>query len=935
MKSMALKIVIGAALASGFAATTMQGGKLVRGMSTDIVKTQQSLSRIEGFRRIKKDTVGAEAAWKSAQARVAALALEIKKSDKPTKEMTRNFAAAKREAAAAKATFNRQSESLQTLRNDMTAAGQSTRGLAGQNRELSRTYTQLNIQQSRMAALTAARDKNLARRGELRGKMVGATVMAATVIAPVKMAQNFESSMADVKKVVKFDDGALGESQFKAIRSDILQLSTELPMAADGISQIVAQAGRAGIARNELRGFAQDAVKMSIAFDMSAADAGSAMTGMRSIFHLTQQDVLKLGDAINYLDNNMDATAAGILRVSDRTGSMAKLFGLTGQQNAALASTFLALKTPPQVASTAMNAMMLKMAAADKQGEKFQEGLAAIGWEATDLKRAIEDDAQGALLSFLADVNGAEDKIGILTDLFGLEYADDIAKLSGGLEQYKDALALVGDETKYAGSMTAEYTARAETSANGMVLLRNRASRLGVNLGTVLLPSVNMIAGGLGAVTDILAAATERFPLLTTVVVGAVAALVLLRVTSLASAYAMTFLRGAWLGAKLQLVALRTWVIATNLSMRSLNVTSLVTAARFRLLAAGGMIKAFAGSLLTVARLAIPAVITGLRALTIAMLFNPIGLIITGIAVGAALIVKFWKPISGFFKSLWGKVSGPATAAFRILKTIFRWSPVGLLVRGIGAGAKFIGGAFKSPLSLVKGIWSIFKTVMKWSPLGLLVRGIGAGAKFIGQAFTSPLASVKGVWSHFKKMMSWSPVGLVVRAWGVLPNAFKSVFVKVKDIARLAMDALKGFLAGPIKLVEGLWKKIKGLGSKTKDVAGAAIAPLNPALKTAAVTAAASSQFIAPSAFAAADNTPKSSDDAPVITVVRTEITPSDTPRPPGDIPPPKPPAPSPGDVHVHIHLSNVFGDAGALAQQLAPELKRIIREAQDGNLYD
>jgi len=383
-----------------------------------------------------------------------------------------------------------------------------------------------------------------------------------------------------------------------------------------------------------------------------------------------------------------------------------------------------------------MNSMMRILSTADKGSEKFKDSLRALGWEASDLKAAIEDDAQGALVSFLSDVNNAEDKMGILVDLFGAEYADDIAKLSGGLDMYKEAIGLVGDETKYAGSMTEEFRARAATSANGMILLRDRANRLGINLGTVLLPAVNAIVGGIGFVVDILAAATERFPLLTTVLVTAAAALVTLRVVTLAHAYAMTFLKGAWLSAKLQLAALRGWVIATNLSMRGLNVTALVTAARFRLLGAGGMIKAFAGSLLTLARLAIPAVITGMRALTIAMLFNPIGLIVTGIAGGAYLVIKAWKPISGFFKAMWGKISAPATAAFGILKTLFKWSPLGLLTRGIGAGARFVGSVFKSPSRAVKGIWTGFKTLFKWSPLGLLARGIGAGARFIGSVFS-------------------------------------------------------------------------------------------------------------------------------------------------------------------------------------------------------
>jgi len=90
--------------------------------------------------------------------------------------------------------------------------------------------------------------------------------------------------MADVRKVVDFDT----PDQFGQMSKDVLLLSTRIPMAADGIGAIVAAAGQAGIAREELLRFAEDAAKMGVAFDLSGQQAGAAMTGLRSIFGLTQ-----------------------------------------------------------------------------------------------------------------------------------------------------------------------------------------------------------------------------------------------------------------------------------------------------------------------------------------------------------------------------------------------------------------------------------------------------------------------------------------------------------------------------------------------------------------------------------------------------------------------------------------------------------------------
>ena len=152
--------------------------------------------------------------------------------------------------------------------------------------------------------------------------MMDAVALGGALYGLVQPAVQFESVMADVKKVVNFDT----PDQFGQMSKDVLLMSTRIPMAADGIGAIVAAAGQAGIAREELLRFAEDAAKMGVAFDLSGQQAGAAMTGLRSIFGLTQDEVVKLGDAINHLSNNMDAKASDLLNIANRAGSTAKLF---------------------------------------------------------------------------------------------------------------------------------------------------------------------------------------------------------------------------------------------------------------------------------------------------------------------------------------------------------------------------------------------------------------------------------------------------------------------------------------------------------------------------------------------------------------------------------------------------------------------------------
>ena len=134
---------------------------------------------------------------------------------------------------------------------------------------------------------------------EAKNIMVNAAAMGVALTSafavPISQAMDFESQMADVRKVVNFDT----PQQFKEMSEDVLKLSTRLPMAANGIAQIVAAGGQAGIARNDLMQFASDAVKMGVAFDQTAEESGQMMAQWRTAFKMTQDGVVVLADKIN------------------------------------------------------------------------------------------------------------------------------------------------------------------------------------------------------------------------------------------------------------------------------------------------------------------------------------------------------------------------------------------------------------------------------------------------------------------------------------------------------------------------------------------------------------------------------------------------------------------------------------------------------------
>ena len=337
--------------------------------------------------------------------------------------------------------------------------------------------------------------------------------LGAIVFAPLKVAIDFESAMADVKKVVNFDSNA----ELKIFQKEITSLSKKIPLSAKGLARIVASGGQLGIAKNKLIEFTTTTAKMSTAFDMMPEEAGESVAKLMNVFGLGLKEVKSLGDAINHLSDNTASKAKDIVNVLARVGGSAKVFGFSAKQTSSLAGALLSLGKPAEVTATAMNALFLKLGTADRQGAKFKKALADMGLDTQTLKDNIKENGEGAIVDFLQRINeiDSDEKMGVLSDLFGAEYSDDIALLSGGIDNYTKSIKLLGKEQNYTGSMQKEFEARSATTANNLKLLGNTISAIAINFGSVLLPAINSALVPLRAFSSWVGNVIAEYPTLT------------------------------------------------------------------------------------------------------------------------------------------------------------------------------------------------------------------------------------------------------------------------------------------------------------------------------------------------------------------------------------------------------------------------------------
>lgn len=227
---------------------------------------------------------------------------------------------------------------------------------------------------------------------------VAATGFTVALGLSTKAAIDFESSMADVRKVV---DGLETPAAINEIKSEIIDLSRQMPIAATGFAEIYAAAGASGIAKDQLKDFAVTVAQVAVAFDMTAAEAGQSLAQLRVSLGLTTPQLGELADAMNYLDNNTGASARNLVEFMSRSGAVGKMAGLTGQQTAAFGAAMIQTGVQSEVAATSFNNMIKALSKGPSMTERQVSALQRMGYsmvnaaaEEQRLTRAISIESE-------------------------------------------------------------------------------------------------------------------------------------------------------------------------------------------------------------------------------------------------------------------------------------------------------------------------------------------------------------------------------------------------------------------------------------------------------------------------------------------------------------------------------------------------------------
>ncbi len=374
----------------------------------------------------------------------------------------------------------------------------------------------INAAQSNVSSLSTTLSKvgtvGLAAMGAL------ATGTVAALAKCTDAAKDFESQMGDVVKYVEgladadglisdklASNGATYAENYAAMSDAILDLSTQIPMTAEELTQLAAAAGQSGKGISDLiqtdtagniSGFLKDVAMMGTAMDISAEQAGDWAAKWEHSFNMTHDQVMVLSDQINYLGANNATTAAEIAQVVNDSAALGQIAGMSADSTAALATSMLAMGVEGSRAATSISRMYTNLSLGSSATKAQKEMWESLGFTAEGVAKSMQVDATGTMIDVFEAIGNidADKQVAALKTLFGQWAIQGAAKLTGNLGQFTDALAMVNDPSLYTGSMEREFIIKASTSGAIDSMMANAFQAMKIDVGTAFLPAKKEIS---------------------------------------------------------------------------------------------------------------------------------------------------------------------------------------------------------------------------------------------------------------------------------------------------------------------------------------------------------------------------------------------------------------------------------------------------------
>lgn len=622
-----------------------------KSLSAEIRNTRQNLKelnaqagRVEGFRKSSAQLAVTGQALAKAKQEAAALAVQFKNIEKPTRAQAQLMDAAKRSAAELQLKYNGLRQSVQRQRQELAQAGINTRTLAADERRLksslSETTNQLNRQREALsrvsqqqAKLSAVSQRHQAGK-QLAGSMAGAGaagVGAATVggFAAKKLltpGYDFAQKNSELQAVLGV---AKDSADMVALRTQARQLGDNTAASADDAAGAQIIIAKAGGDKDAITAATPVTLNMALANRKTMEENATLLMGVKSAFGLTNDKVAHIGDVISQTMNKSAANFEGLSDTLTYAAPVAKNAGISVEETAAIAGALADAKITGSMAGTGSRAVITRLQA--PMG-KAKDALGELGVRTADRKGNMRP-----LFSILKEMQNSFDK-----NKLGTAQRAEYMKVIFGEEASSAAAVLMGDAAS--GKLERLTKLLRESDGKTAELVKIMQDNLGGDLKE--LQSAYEAIG-----IDLYDQLETPFR----------------ELTNRATKFLLKI--DLWIKDNKELAGSLTKVALGGLAI--VGILGAIGLASWPVIMGINGIIAVAGVMGTAFSIAGGVIMTALGALT-----WPIVAIGAAIVAGVLLIRKYWQPISAFFS---GVIQGvmeafaPVGELFKPLKPVFDW----------------------------------------------------------------------------------------------------------------------------------------------------------------------------------------------------------------------------------------------------------------------
>lgn len=316
--------------------------------------------------------------------------------------------------------------------------------------------------------------------------------LATIGVASAKAAMDFESAMAGVRKTTDLTD-----REFAALSKGIREMSQEIPTSAKELAGLAEVAGQLGIEKENLLSFTRVMADLAETTNIAGEEGAAQMAQFANVMQMSQKDFDRMGSTIVDLGNNFATTEQDILNMAQRMAGAGKSVGMTEAQVLSFATALSSVGVNAELGGSAMTRAFLDVQSTVETGsDKLEKYGKVAGMTGEQFKKAFQDDAAGAMLSFVKGLQRVEAEGGSAVvvleelDINSVQMRQAFLNLAGAGDLLSKALYTGSEAWEENVALVKEAALRYGTTESRIAIAKNRIQDSAVAIGQHLLPAL-------------------------------------------------------------------------------------------------------------------------------------------------------------------------------------------------------------------------------------------------------------------------------------------------------------------------------------------------------------------------------------------------------------------------------------------------------------